>query len=76
MQVIRMSYEYQQRVNDFFQSLVTFRLVDFDWSLKVMDNGSFHMQLVMCDGNAIKQDVYVIRLSLVVEDTSNERVLV
>lgn len=30
----------------------------------------------MCDGNAIKQEVYVIRLSLVIEDASNERVLV
>ena len=53
-----LSREYRYIVDSFIQSLSSYHLVDFDWSLR----------LILCDGNSTRRQAAIVRLVLRLED--------
>ncbi|CBK21277.2 uncharacterized protein [Blastocystis hominis] len=56
--VITLAKEYREILDSFIQSISSMRLLDFNWSLR----------LIVCDGNSLRHQLTVIRISLKLED--------
>ncbi|KAK8829006.1 hypothetical protein WA538_001007 [Blastocystis sp. DL] len=59
--VMQLSQEYHSIVDSFVQSLSSYTLVDFSWSLR----------MIVCDSHISKRQLFVVRLSLQLQDKEN-----